>query len=171
MWESKIFDGEWVRGSADDRIVVEPATGKQLTTVGMATPDDVATAATKASAAQKDWAARPYNRTSHRSTPRRSTVRAVRRRNRRMGNPGGRQHPDQGRTGNPYRCRRVLQRSSFGRTPRRRGAALGATAAELLSSRPRRHRRRHRTVQLPDHSVDPCSRSRTGTGQFGDPQA
>lgn len=60
VWESKIFDGEWVRGSADDRIVVEPATGKQLTTVGMATPDDVAAAATKASAAQKDWAARPY---------------------------------------------------------------------------------------------------------------
>jgi benzaldehyde dehydrogenase (NAD) len=60
VWESKIFDGEWVRGSADDRIVVEPATGKQLTTVGMATPDDVAAAATKATAAQKDWAARPY---------------------------------------------------------------------------------------------------------------
>ena len=60
VWESKIFDGEWVRGSADDRIVVEPATGKQLTTVGMATPDDVAAAATKAAAAQKDWAARPY---------------------------------------------------------------------------------------------------------------
>ena len=31
VWESKIFDGEWVRGSADDRIDVEPATGKQLT--------------------------------------------------------------------------------------------------------------------------------------------
>src|SRR3546814_8728695 len=28
--------------------------------VGMATPDDVAAAATKATAAQKDWAARPY---------------------------------------------------------------------------------------------------------------
>lgn len=60
VWESKIFTGEWIAGGAADRVVVEPATGKQLTTVGMATPDDIATAAAKAAAAQKDWAAKPY---------------------------------------------------------------------------------------------------------------
>lgn len=60
VWESRIFTGEWVAGGGEDRVVVEPATGKQLTTVGTATPDDVAAAATGATAAQKAWAARPY---------------------------------------------------------------------------------------------------------------
>ncbi|MHA4848091.1 MULTISPECIES: aldehyde dehydrogenase family protein [unclassified Rhodococcus (in: high G+C Gram-positive bacteria)] len=60
VWESRIFTGEWVRGSADDHSVVEPATGKQLSTIGMATADDVARAADRAATAQADWAARPY---------------------------------------------------------------------------------------------------------------
>lgn len=61
VWESRIFDGTWVAGGGEDRCVVEPATGKQLTTVGTATAEDVNMAATRASAAQKEWAARPFS--------------------------------------------------------------------------------------------------------------
>ncbi|MGC0362366.1 benzaldehyde dehydrogenase (NAD) [Rhodococcus sp. 27YEA15] len=60
VWESKVFTGEWTAGGGEDRIVVEPATGEQLTTVGTATPDDVAVAGQQAAIAQKDWAAKPY---------------------------------------------------------------------------------------------------------------
>jgi benzaldehyde dehydrogenase (NAD) len=60
VWESSIFTGEWVRGSAEDHAVVEPATGGQLSTVGMATAEDVSRAADRAARAQVDWAARPF---------------------------------------------------------------------------------------------------------------
>lgn len=60
VWESRIFTGEWIRGSAEDQAVVEPATGRQLSTVGMATGEDVARAADRAACAQADWAARPF---------------------------------------------------------------------------------------------------------------
>lgn len=60
VWESHIFTGEWVRGGAEDHVVVEPATGGQLTTVGMATAEDVARAADRAASVQADWAARPF---------------------------------------------------------------------------------------------------------------
>ncbi|WP_411124522.1 aldehyde dehydrogenase family protein [Streptomyces sp. x-19] len=39
---------------------VEPATGEGLATLTLAAPADVATAATEAAAAQRDWARRPY---------------------------------------------------------------------------------------------------------------
>ncbi|MBM7244429.1 benzaldehyde dehydrogenase [Rhodococcus fascians] len=61
VWESKVFNGEWVAGGAEDRSVVEPATGKQLTTVGMATAEDVAIATSKAVLAQQHWAALPFS--------------------------------------------------------------------------------------------------------------
>lgn len=61
VWESKIFDGSWVPGGGQDRLVVEPATGEQLTTVGTATPDDVARVAAKAVDAQKEWASLPFS--------------------------------------------------------------------------------------------------------------
>ncbi len=60
VWESKIFTGKWVPGGAADHAVIEPATGKQLTTVGMATADDVSQAAEQASSTQTAWAARPF---------------------------------------------------------------------------------------------------------------
>lgn len=60
VWESSIFTGEWIRGSAEDHAVVEPATGRQLSTVGMATVQDVSRAADQAARAQVDWAARPF---------------------------------------------------------------------------------------------------------------
>ena len=69
VWESKIFAGEWIAGGAADRIVVEPATGNQLSTVGMATPDDVAAAAAKAAAAQKGRPPRPRKTGQHGRTP------------------------------------------------------------------------------------------------------
>ncbi|KAB2347418.1 benzaldehyde dehydrogenase [Actinomadura rudentiformis] len=59
-WTGKIFNGEWT-GAADGAYdVVEPATGTTLGRLGRATASDVAAAATRAAAAQRDWAARTY---------------------------------------------------------------------------------------------------------------
>ncbi|MFI0449510.1 benzaldehyde dehydrogenase [Actinomadura sp. 6N118] len=59
-WTEKIFNGEWT-GTADGAYdVVEPATGTTLGRLGRATTADVAAAATRAAAAQRDWAARTY---------------------------------------------------------------------------------------------------------------
>ncbi|MEN2514623.1 benzaldehyde dehydrogenase [Gordonia polyisoprenivorans] len=60
VWSSKIFVGAWIRGSAPDHVVTEPATGVELGVIGMATPDDVADAANRARAAQREWAEKPY---------------------------------------------------------------------------------------------------------------
>jgi benzaldehyde dehydrogenase (NAD) len=59
-WQSKLFSSGWVSGGGGDRAVVEPATGSELGRVGMAGPDDVATAARAAAAAQAKWAALPH---------------------------------------------------------------------------------------------------------------
>ncbi|GAA2599479.1 benzaldehyde dehydrogenase [Actinomadura fulvescens] len=59
-WTGKIFNGEWT-GAADGAYdVVEPATGATLGGLGRAATADVAAAATRAAAAQRDWAARTY---------------------------------------------------------------------------------------------------------------
>jgi Aldehyde dehydrogenase family/Thioredoxin len=60
VWESSIFTGRWVRGGGEVPAVVEPATGKRLTTIGMAAVEDVDDAAKSAVAVQGSWAARPY---------------------------------------------------------------------------------------------------------------
>ncbi|OZC84251.1 benzaldehyde dehydrogenase [Rhodococcus sp. 06-412-2C] len=60
IWESSVFDGSWISGHGGDLPVIEPATGKQLTTVGTATPEDVDFAVKKAKDAQTLWAARPF---------------------------------------------------------------------------------------------------------------
>ncbi len=60
-WAGKIFlDGKWAEGSGGSAPVIEPATGDELGRYGVATPDDVLTAARSAAAAQRDWAARPH---------------------------------------------------------------------------------------------------------------
>ncbi|MFV9458139.1 benzaldehyde dehydrogenase [Rhodococcus sp. NM-2] len=60
VWESAVFAGSWVPGHGPDLPVIEPATGKQLSTVGGATPEDVDAAVAQAVEAQKAWAAKPF---------------------------------------------------------------------------------------------------------------
>lgn len=59
-WDSRRFDGAW-HPSANTRPVVEPATGDHLARVALASPDDVAAAASAAAKAQIAWAATPFN--------------------------------------------------------------------------------------------------------------
>ncbi|HEY0814617.1 MAG TPA: aldehyde dehydrogenase family protein [Pseudonocardia sp.] len=54
-------DGRWVAAS-QDAPVTEPATGAELGRIGIATPDDVDTAARGAAAAQREWARVPHTR-------------------------------------------------------------------------------------------------------------
>jgi len=58
LWSDKIFINGWVKGSGGSRDVVSPATGEKLGSLGLASVDDVAKAATAAAAAQKEWAAK-----------------------------------------------------------------------------------------------------------------
>lgn len=61
QWQSRIHIGGWVTGTGGDYAVTEPATGKELTRLGQATPADVAAATARAAEAQKQWAALPYD--------------------------------------------------------------------------------------------------------------
>jgi benzaldehyde dehydrogenase (NAD) len=60
-WQGCIYSSGWVEGGGEPYAVVSPSTGEQLATMGLATADDVHRAATTAVAAQRDWAAAPYN--------------------------------------------------------------------------------------------------------------
>ena len=62
LWEGKIYSGGWVPGSGGEYDAVEPATGRSLARVGAATEDDVHKAAERATQAQGEWAALPYDR-------------------------------------------------------------------------------------------------------------
>lgn len=59
QWNGKFFNGEWIAGVSAQPIL-EPATGEQLTSVGWASPQQVADSARNAHAAQRKWAAMPY---------------------------------------------------------------------------------------------------------------
>jgi benzaldehyde dehydrogenase (NAD) len=61
-WEGRIYSGGWVPGSGEEYEAVEPATGKSLARVGAASPADVRKAAERATQAQREWAALPYDR-------------------------------------------------------------------------------------------------------------
>ncbi|MEX0426311.1 benzaldehyde dehydrogenase [Nocardioides sp. DS6] len=56
VWSKRFLSDGW-QESATEYAVTEPATGEQLGLVGLATPDDVARAATRAQEAQRAWAA------------------------------------------------------------------------------------------------------------------
>src|SRR5690242_17437276 len=58
-WHERIFSSGWVAGSGEPIHVTSPGSGDELGTVGTATAADVRRAAAEASAAQRDWAARP----------------------------------------------------------------------------------------------------------------
>jgi benzaldehyde dehydrogenase (NAD) len=59
-WRGSVYLDGWTKGSGGEAPVIEPATGAQLGTIGLAGPDDVAIAANAAAAAQRAWAAAPY---------------------------------------------------------------------------------------------------------------
>ncbi|WP_222195422.1 benzaldehyde dehydrogenase [Modestobacter italicus] len=59
-WQGKVWTGSWTDGSGGTYTSVEPATGAELGEVGKATPADVAAAGVRAVAAQREWAALPF---------------------------------------------------------------------------------------------------------------
>lgn len=61
-WPGKVFLGEWVDGSGGTAPVVEPATGNPLATIGIASREDVDEAVSRASVAQRAWAALPFDK-------------------------------------------------------------------------------------------------------------
>ena len=58
-WHGKLYSNGWAAAEAGHD-VVEPATGRTISRVGMATPAQVAQAAAQAREAQRAWAAQPY---------------------------------------------------------------------------------------------------------------
>jgi benzaldehyde dehydrogenase (NAD) len=58
-WKGKLFNGRWQMAKGGTREVIEPATGKPLTEVGLADAEDVRDAAKSAIAAQIEWANTP----------------------------------------------------------------------------------------------------------------
>ncbi|MEU7381813.1 MULTISPECIES: benzaldehyde dehydrogenase [unclassified Streptomyces] len=56
VWGKKFFSDGW-RDASAGQPVVEPATGEQLATAGLATAEDVRRASARAAEAQRDWAA------------------------------------------------------------------------------------------------------------------
>jgi benzaldehyde dehydrogenase (NAD) len=61
-WKGKVFSGRWQLAKGGTRQVIEPATGKVLTEVGFADPEDVRDAARSAAAAQAAWADTPADK-------------------------------------------------------------------------------------------------------------
>src|SRR3954470_20278929 len=59
-WEGKVWTGSWTDAAGGTYTAVEPATGESLGEVGAATPEDVSAAAARAAAAQREWAAAPF---------------------------------------------------------------------------------------------------------------
>ena len=60
IWTDALFGAGWRRAEAGSRTVVEPATGEELGSVGLAGAADVERAAEVAAREQRAWAARPY---------------------------------------------------------------------------------------------------------------
>lgn len=57
--QGKIYDGQWINAKGGTIEVTEKATGEVIAQVGLANADDVADAAKKANAAQREWALVP----------------------------------------------------------------------------------------------------------------
>jgi benzaldehyde dehydrogenase (NAD) len=60
IWRGKVFSGGWRTSAGGTTAVGEPATGKALSEVGVATAHDVATAAERALSRQPQWASAPF---------------------------------------------------------------------------------------------------------------
>ena len=63
-WQGKVYSGGWITSDGGDAAVIEPATGRELGRIGLATPDDVTRAVKQAAAAQPAWAATPHTERS-----------------------------------------------------------------------------------------------------------
>jgi benzaldehyde dehydrogenase (NAD) len=63
-WNGHVFAGGWITPKGGDAAVIEPATGRELARVGIATPADVTRAVKQASEAQPAWAAMPHTERS-----------------------------------------------------------------------------------------------------------
>ena len=59
-WDGQVFSSGWREASGGRRAVVEPATGNQLASIGIADASDVARAAGEARHAQAAWSATPF---------------------------------------------------------------------------------------------------------------
>ena len=63
-WNGQVYSGGWVTPEGGSAAVIEPATGRELGRIGIATPADVTRAVRQASAAQPAWAAMPHTERS-----------------------------------------------------------------------------------------------------------
>src|SRR3984885_14563646 len=63
-WQGRVYSGGWITSEGGDTAVIEPATGRELGRIGLATPDDVTRAVKLAAAAQLAWAATPHTERS-----------------------------------------------------------------------------------------------------------
>jgi len=59
-WNGQVFAGGWFTPEGGDAAVIEPATGRELGRIGIATPADVTRAVKRATEAQAAWAATPH---------------------------------------------------------------------------------------------------------------
>lgn len=59
-WEGQLYSGGWTSARGGTAAIVEPATGAELGTYGVANAQDVASACAVAAAAQRAWAAAPF---------------------------------------------------------------------------------------------------------------
>ena len=62
VWRGNIFCGRWQPARGGTGVVIEPATGRPLTEVGMAAVEDVREAARTAASVQEAWAGTPAER-------------------------------------------------------------------------------------------------------------
>ncbi|SBS35325.1 Benzaldehyde dehydrogenase [NAD(+)] [Marinomonas spartinae] len=58
-WNNAFFNGDWVEASGNCVPVIEPATGDSLSSIVLATADDIYHASKEAAAAQKTWLSMP----------------------------------------------------------------------------------------------------------------
>ena len=63
-WQGRVYSGGWITSDGGDTAVIEPATGRELGRIGLATPSDVTRAVKLAAAAQPAWAALPHTERS-----------------------------------------------------------------------------------------------------------
>ena len=63
-WQGRVYSGGWITSDGGESAVIEPATGRELGRIGLATPDDVTRAVKLAAAAQPAWAALPHTERS-----------------------------------------------------------------------------------------------------------
>ncbi len=57
LWQEKLFTGKWLSGSAEPFVVTEPASGKELGNIAMASPEGVAQSCKAAKQAFAAWSA------------------------------------------------------------------------------------------------------------------